>query len=231
VFDAVVNPRSGSRMIIAVAGSGKTTTIKNALRYLPPGASVQLFAFNTPAAKSLKDGLAEIMAADGDERYVGVRAGTFHSVGYAALLRHSPVRRRHARQAAPGLPGARVMKRCMTWLCSVLVLLFAGASLADDCQTMGVGKVVALNAGPTCFKFELANKQVWAITPDNFNAAARREVVVHAANNHVMIAVYSSDDPSKVEAMVAAPPMVMCNGGYVSNAIGIYEFNDPHLGN
>jgi DNA helicase-2/ATP-dependent DNA helicase PcrA len=87
VFDAVADPRSGSRMVIAVAGSGKTTTVKNALRHLPPGATVQLFAFNTDAAKSLKAGLAEIMAADGDDRYVGVRAGTFHSVGYAALLR------------------------------------------------------------------------------------------------------------------------------------------------
>lgn len=87
IFDALADQRSGSKMVIAVAGSGKTTTIKNGLRSIPVGSSVQLFAFNTEAAASLKAALAEVAVVD-PERVRGVRAGTFHSVGYAALLKH-----------------------------------------------------------------------------------------------------------------------------------------------
>lgn len=44
----------GSVIIDAGAGSGKTTTLKNALVYLPPSAHVQLFAFGRDPAAELK---------------------------------------------------------------------------------------------------------------------------------------------------------------------------------
>lgn len=73
---------NGSAIINAVAGAGKTTTIKNALRYLSPKLTVQLFAFNVDAANQLKEAIKEI------GNPANIRAGTFHSVGYAAVARH-----------------------------------------------------------------------------------------------------------------------------------------------
>jgi superfamily I DNA/RNA helicase len=87
VFDAVANATSGSKIIKSVAGSGKTTVIKNALRYMPAGAHVQGLAFNVEAANNLKAALAEVIAEDGAARYANVRMGTFHSVGMYAIVR------------------------------------------------------------------------------------------------------------------------------------------------
>lgn len=81
VFDHFRTSRS-SAIVKAVAGSGKTTTIKNAIRYLPSNLFVQLFAFNVEAAGQLKAALVEIDASN------RVNAGTFHSVGYRAVARH-----------------------------------------------------------------------------------------------------------------------------------------------
>lgn len=75
---------SGSRIIRAVAGSGKTTTMKNAIRFLPDLTSVQLLAFNTEAAQQLKDAIEELKARTG-RTFAFVDAGTFHSVGMRAL--------------------------------------------------------------------------------------------------------------------------------------------------
>lgn len=83
VFDHFAHGR-GSAIVEAVAGAGKTTTIKNALRYLPEWHHVQLFAFNTEAAGQLKAAIAELEAR-GERSYRNVRAGTFHSVGYGAV--------------------------------------------------------------------------------------------------------------------------------------------------
>lgn len=77
----------GSVIIKAVAGSGKTTSMKNALRYAPQSASIQLFAFGREAAAQLKVAIQELEERDGRD-YSRVRAGTFHSVGLRAVLRH-----------------------------------------------------------------------------------------------------------------------------------------------
>jgi ATP-dependent DNA helicase UvrD/PcrA len=75
-----------SALVRAVAGAGKTTTIKNAMRYLPERAHVQLFAFNVEAAAQLKTAIEELEEAD-ERSYANVKAGTFHSVGYSAVRR------------------------------------------------------------------------------------------------------------------------------------------------
>lgn len=77
----------GSRIICAVAGSGKTSSVKNALRYLDERLFVQMFAFNVDAARQLKDAIAELEAT-GDKSYRRVNAGTFHSVGLRAVLKY-----------------------------------------------------------------------------------------------------------------------------------------------
>ncbi len=78
----------GSVIIDAGAGSGKTTTLKNALVYLPPSAHVQLFAFGRDPAAELKAALAELIERFPERSFRNVRAGTFHSVCMGAVRRH-----------------------------------------------------------------------------------------------------------------------------------------------
>ena len=83
VFDHMRFGR-GSIIIKAGAGSGKTTTFKNGLRYLPEKAHVQLFAFGRDPAGQLKAAVGELEAL-GERSYRNVRAGTFHSVCMGAV--------------------------------------------------------------------------------------------------------------------------------------------------
>lgn len=79
----------GSLIVEAGAGSGKTTSLKNAIRYLPESAHVQLLAFGRDPAAELKAALAEIAEADaGVRHYRNVRAGTFHSVAMRAVRKY-----------------------------------------------------------------------------------------------------------------------------------------------
>lgn len=78
IFDWV-REDSGSCIVLAVPGSGKTTTlIKAAQQYLPKGASVKFLAFNKHIVDELKSKLP-----------AHIRAGTVHSQGYAALAKSS----------------------------------------------------------------------------------------------------------------------------------------------
>lgn len=76
IYDFTQNGE-GSAVVVAVAGSGKTHTILEALRLIPPTQTAHLFAFNTAIAKELKDRLPP------GARHL--RASTFHSIGYQAL--------------------------------------------------------------------------------------------------------------------------------------------------
>lgn len=81
-FDWVQNGR-GSAVLIAVAGSGKSTTIVQALPLIRGGQSVQVLAFNTTIAKEMRDkieALEEPLACKASAR-------TFHSIGFGALLK------------------------------------------------------------------------------------------------------------------------------------------------
>ena len=72
-----VRDGSGSAVVIAVAGSGKTTTILEALKFIPPSQSVRLFAFNRAISETLKSRIP----------WKHVDASTYHSAGYRAILR------------------------------------------------------------------------------------------------------------------------------------------------
>lgn len=85
VFDWVEKGR-GSAVVVAVAGSGKTTTVLNALPRIPESASVQLFAFNTAIARELKERVEAMKGANG-RAFGRVRAGTFHSVCFSAVCK------------------------------------------------------------------------------------------------------------------------------------------------
>lgn len=77
----------GSRIIKAVAGAGKTTSIKNMLRYVDPRQSVLLLAFNVKAAVALKEATKELASAPGSHGYRNVEAKTFNGLGHGAVLR------------------------------------------------------------------------------------------------------------------------------------------------
>lgn len=84
---------SGSATVQAVAGSGKTTTIRESLPFIPERCSVQLLAFNNSAAKDLAAAIQKLAERLHEERgtpldrFRNVRAKTFHSLGYAAVLK------------------------------------------------------------------------------------------------------------------------------------------------
>ncbi len=67
---------AGNGVVIATAGSGKTSTIRNATPYLPKGAKVAAIAFNRRNALDLQRVMPE-----------WVRASTFHSLGLGNLKR------------------------------------------------------------------------------------------------------------------------------------------------
>ena len=73
----------GSCVLVAVAGSGKTTSVIEALRFVKPGLSVKLLAFNTTIAKELTERLTERGL---DPRYVS--AATFHSLCFGAVRKY-----------------------------------------------------------------------------------------------------------------------------------------------
>lgn len=76
IFDFVQSGR-GSAVVIAVAGSGKTTTIVEAAKFLSPALSCSFVAFNKSIADELKTRLPG-----------HVRAQTLNSLGYGAWRRH-----------------------------------------------------------------------------------------------------------------------------------------------
>ncbi len=78
-FDFIADPTAGSAVVIAVAGSGKTTTLLQALKLIPPDETVQFYAFN----KAIADELFRRIPRS----YRHVRASTFHSAGNRALLK------------------------------------------------------------------------------------------------------------------------------------------------
>ncbi len=70
---------SGSAVIEAVAGSGKTTTIVESLKLIPPSEKILFLAFNSAIAKELQTRVPS-----------HVRAKTFHSQGFGAFNYSSP---------------------------------------------------------------------------------------------------------------------------------------------
>ena len=73
IFNAVADRESGSRIVRAVAGAGKSTTIVAALLAAPAGSQSIFLAFNKAIAEELKAR--------------GVNARTFHSLTYTPVLR------------------------------------------------------------------------------------------------------------------------------------------------
>jgi len=73
-FFTFIKRETGSCLLVAAAGSGKTTTIVQATRLLPLSVSVQFTAFNKSIAAELEKKLPQT-----------VSCGTFHSTWFRAL--------------------------------------------------------------------------------------------------------------------------------------------------
>lgn len=78
VFD-FVKYKSGSAVINAVAGSGKTTTIVKAIEYTPKTSTVVFLAFNKAIAEELKKRVP-----------ARARVATLHSLGYSFIRQRMP---------------------------------------------------------------------------------------------------------------------------------------------
>lgn len=76
----------GSAIVVAVAGSGKTFVIENALPLIPEHQFVQMFAFNTTIAKELTARIEKLKDRTGRD-FRRVRASTFHSAGFGAICK------------------------------------------------------------------------------------------------------------------------------------------------
>lgn len=85
---------SGSAVIVAVAGSGKTTTCVEMLKKIPRNAFVQMVAFNVTIAKELAERISE-MEKEGIP-LPKVNARTFHSLGFGALTKSGMLPGRNA---------------------------------------------------------------------------------------------------------------------------------------
>lgn len=75
IFDFIANETTDSGIIEAVAGSGKTTTIIESLKFIRKDLQVLFLAFNKAIAEELKTRVP-----------ANVKAATFHSVGFGAWM-------------------------------------------------------------------------------------------------------------------------------------------------
>ena len=86
IFDWIARER-GSAVVIARAGSGKSTTIVQSLRFIPEQMSVTIYAFNTAIAKEMSEKIDRLRQEVG-RAFTKVQARTFHSVGYGVVRRY-----------------------------------------------------------------------------------------------------------------------------------------------
>lgn len=81
-----VETGTGSAILKAVAGSGKSTSIVRALPYITREQTVLIMAFNAPIAKEMRDKIAALGLEIG-RTFQNVEAATFHSRGFRALTK------------------------------------------------------------------------------------------------------------------------------------------------
>lgn len=80
IFDFVANGK-GSAIVVARAGSGKSTTIVEAVKFIPTTKSVTILAFNRAIAEDVKGKVAALGRTN-------VQAKTFHSLGFGAVAKY-----------------------------------------------------------------------------------------------------------------------------------------------
>lgn len=106
-----VETGTGSCVLVAVAGSGKTTSVVESLAFVPDSKEVALLAFNASIAKELNERVASRFAATGDVHYDPrfVKAKTFHSLGYGVVRKY--LEKRGVRMRDPDDKKGRALAR------------------------------------------------------------------------------------------------------------------------
>ena len=132
IFDWV-GTGSGSAVVLAVAGAGKTTTILRGLERVRPGTSVLLLAFNSSIAAELRQRVEAVNLAAG----VRIEAKTFHALGYGAVRKHLT----GVRVAADSKKSARLLRDALGERDHDLYASFA-ADLISLAKGAGIGAVV-----------------------------------------------------------------------------------------
>lgn len=112
VFEHVEKTRHHG-LVMATAGSGKTTTLVGVARRLPPGTKACFLAFNRSTAAELRARLPP-----------GVEATTIHALGRAALVRSHPA-------VASGSPAPAKYRRLALALLEARAPEFASGTVAD----------------------------------------------------------------------------------------------------
>jgi len=85
-FFTEMHTGKGSIILEAVAGSGKSTTIRRCLPVLPQRAHVLILAFSTLIAADMREGI-DALAQELGTSFPNVSARTFHSLGLSAVAK------------------------------------------------------------------------------------------------------------------------------------------------
>jgi len=152
IFEAV---RNGEKAIVisSVPGSGKTTTIKELVPYLPENASILMLAFNTDAAEQLRKKIATLKK---ERRKAGlttpsVDCGTIHSIGRQALVKHC---------GNLGKPASDKYRRICREYCNDESILRDLTTLVEKARITG-----SQNYWGLCHRFELTDlcqdSEIW----------------------------------------------------------------------
>ncbi len=80
IFDFIADPNAGNALVTAMAGSGKTTTIVEAIKHTPPDASTLFVAFNKRIADEL-----------GSRLPIFAQCRTLNSLGYSVVRENAKV--------------------------------------------------------------------------------------------------------------------------------------------
>ena len=128
----------GSAILRAVAGSGKSTTIRQAQILIPENQSVLLLSFNADITRENKDKLAEIGNANG-RQFARTRVSTFHSIGFGAVCKHMNWNPRNVKT-----DGSKCLKIARNWLGPELFEIYGAyiAKLVGLAKGEGIGALV-----------------------------------------------------------------------------------------
>jgi DNA helicase II / ATP-dependent DNA helicase PcrA len=103
-----ISNASGSAVMVAVAGAGKTKSIELALPLIPESKFVTLVAFNTTIAKELNARIEKLRKETG-RAYGRVQAKTFHGLGFGAV-------RKRLGNITPNIDSGKCRKLVKEWL-------------------------------------------------------------------------------------------------------------------
>lgn len=137
LFDWVKTGR-GSANVIAVAGSGKSTSLEKLLPNIPPTQTVLGLSFNASIAREWKEIRLPRLAREHPGRdFAKVQFRTFHSLGYGAVCRKLGV----SPQQLPA-DGNKLRKICRGWLGEVEDDLYS----TFCCKLVGLAKGEGIGA-------------------------------------------------------------------------------------